>query len=580
MASVPLLQRLVPVSVWAPHYRRDDLRGDLAAGLTVGAMLVPQSLAYALLAGLPPETGLYASIVPVVVYALLGTSRQLAVGPVALTSLLTAGALAPIAAEGTAEYVAAAAALALIVGVIHLGLGALRLGFLVNFLSHSVLVGFTAGAAVIIGFSQFKHLLGISVDRKDVFVETIGEYLSALDGTHGLTVVMGVGAIIMLIGLKRFAPVVPAALVVVAVTTVVSALFGLEDRGVKVVGDIPDSLPGFGLPDLGDGLVADLAGIALVITVVGFLESVAIAKVYARRQRYEVDANQELIALGTANVGAGLFAGYPVTGGFSRTAVNAGAGANTPLASLITALSVLLTVLLFTPLFAELPKATLGAIVVVAVAGLVDIDELMHLAKVDRADFGVAVFAFVATLAIGIELGIAAAVAASVIVVLARQARPHTAELGRVPGTRVYRNRSRFPEVETDDRIVVVRIDASLTFVNATFLRPRIERLLAEHPAVEAVVIAAQGINSLDASAEQALGALLDDLDARGIELHFASIKGPVRDTLISSGLWDRLGVRLHAGVAEAVDHLSGREPQEPTTTDGRRRLGVDERSS
>ncbi len=411
---------MLPILDWAPRYERTDLRSDLAAGLTVGAMLVPQAMAYALLAGLPPEVGLYAATIPVVIYALFGTSRQLAVGPVAIVSLLTASALAPLVEEGTSGYLAAAALLALMVGVVHIVLGVGRLGFLVNFLSHSVLVGFTAAAAIIIGFSQAKHLFGISTERKDHFYETVLEFFDKVSGTNSTTLILGVVALLALFAMKRYAPRVPAALVVVVGSILAVEAFDLEDRGVKVVGDIPDSLPAFGFPDFGGSLVGNLATTAVVITIVGFMESIAVAKVYARRHRYEVVANRELIGLGAANVAAGLFGGYPVTGGFSRTAVNDTAGARTPLASLVTAGVVLATIAFLTPLFASLPNAALGAIIVMAVVGLVDVAEMRHIAEVKKSDLIGLSVAFFATLALGIELGILVAVVASMLVVFAR----------------------------------------------------------------------------------------------------------------------------------------------------------------
>ncbi|MDH3756095.1 MAG: sulfate permease, partial [Acidimicrobiia bacterium] len=380
------VDRVAPLVGLLRGYERTDLRGDLAAGLTVGAMLVPQAMAYALLAGLPPEVGLYAATLPVIAYAFFGTSRQLAVGPVAIVSLLTATALAPLVEEGTAGYLEAAALLALMVGVVHVVLGLGRLGFLVNLLSHSVLVGFTAAAAVIIGFSQAKHIFGISVDRKDHFLETVREVAGSLGDTNGTTLVLGLTSIAVLVGLKRVAPRVPAALVVVVGSTLAVSLLDLEDRGVTVVGEVPGSLPTFGLPGLDGSLIGSLVPTALVITLVGFMESIAVAKVYARRNGYDVDPNQELVGLGMANTTAGLFGGYPVTGGFSRTAVNASAGSRTPVASLVTAGLVLLTIVFLTPLFTSLPNAALGAIIIVAVAGLIDVAEMRHIAAVKRTD--------------------------------------------------------------------------------------------------------------------------------------------------------------------------------------------------
>jgi SulP family sulfate permease len=545
----------LPITGWLRRYRRGDLRSDLAAGVTVGAMLVPQAMAYALLAGLPPEVGLYAATIPVLIYAVFGTSRQLAVGPVAIVSLLTATALAPLVEEGTGGYVAAAALLALMVGVVHIVLGIGRLGFMVNFLSHSVLVGFTAAAAIIIGFSQVKHLFGISVDRRDHFYETVGEVVGEVGSTNSATILLGLSALVALFLLKRYAKRVPGALVVVIASILAVELFDLESRGVKVVGDIPDSLPTFGLPDVDGSLVGSLATTALVITLVGFMESIAVAKIYARRHRYDVDPNKELIGLGASNVAAGLFGGYPVTGGFSRTAVNESAGARTPLASIITALIVLATIAFFTPLLSSLPNAALGAIIIMAVGGLVDVKEMRYIAKVKRSDLIGLGVAFVATLTLGIEIGIAVAVIASMLVVFARMSKPHTAVLGRIPDTTTFRNTTRFPEAEDFDGIRVVRIDAALSFVNAT----NVKRLLLAHAdaidtAPRSLVLEASGINDLDATGAEMLDEVVEELEARHVGFHLANVKGPVRDVLRRTTIWDE--VPLHSSAEDAVEAI------------------------
>ena len=522
-------------------------------------MLVPQGMAYALLAGLPPEIGLYASTLPLLAYALLGTSRQLAVGPVAIVSLLTASALAPLYEQGTAGYISAAALLALLVGAVHLVLGFGRLGFIVNFLSHSVLVGFTAAAAIIIGFSQVKHLLGVSVPRTDHFHETVREIVTALGETHPTTLALGAGSVALLLVLKRVARRVPGALVVVVATTLIVTITDLTSEGVATVGSIPDSLPMFALPDFGGGAIVDLLPTALVITLVGFMESIAVAKVYARRHRYDVEANRELVALGASNVAAGLFGGYPVTGGFSRTAVNDSAGAKTPLASVITAAIVLITIALLTPLFENLPKAALGAIIIVAVINLVDIAEMRHIAAVKRTDLVGLSVAFFATLILGIEVGIAVAVVASMLVVFARMSKPHTAVLGRIPGTTSWRNLERFPDAETISGIDVIRIDAALSFVNAQ----HVKRLLGDRAArlVEeprALVLDCSGINDIDATGAETLAEILTDLDESPVVLHLCDVKGPVRDVLRRAGLWDRLDSRIHATAHQAAEFITG----------------------
>lgn len=543
------ISRLLPAdraTVWA----------DLAAGLTVGAMLVPQAMAYALLAGLPPEVGLYASTVPLVLYAVLGTSRQLAVGPVAIVSLLSATALAGVAEEGSGGYVAAAATLAFLVGVIHVVLGIGRLGFLTRLLSHPVLVGFTSAAALIIGLSQVKHLLGVSIDGSEHAYETAWNLLGAVGDVHALTLAVGVGAIGLMVGLKRVSPSVPGALAAVAVTTVTSVVFDLEGRGVGVVGDIPQGLPALGLPsDL--GIVGRLLPAALVITLVGFMESIAVAKVYARRNGYEIDANRELIGLGAANLGAGLVGGYPVTGGFSRTAVNADAGARTKSAAVVSAVIVTVVIVALTPLFAQLPSATLAAVVVVAVAKLFDLAEIRHIRALKTADFVTLVVAFVATIVFGVELGIGIAVAASIVVGAVRMMTPHTAVLGRLPGTSTYRNLERFPAAERIPGVVIVRFDVSLSYLNVEFMKRRVHRLVADaDEPVRAVVLDGSGVNDIDTSATEALSELIAELADQDVAVHLASVKGPVRDVLLRDGLYRSLGDRVHDQVDDAVRAL------------------------
>lgn len=571
--SAHRLRAFAPILDWAPQYRRTDLQGDVAAGVTVAAMLVPQAMAYALLAGLPPAVGLYAATLPVLAYAVFGTSRQLAVGPVAIVSLLTASALAPVADEGTAEYLGAAAVLALMVGVIHLVLGVGRLGFVVNVLSHPVLVGFTAAAAIIIGASQVKHVLGVSIPRSEHLVDTLIELVRALDRTSALTLVIGASSIAVMLLVRRVRRTVPAALLVVVISTLAVEVFGLDERGVATVGDIPGGLPSLVLPSFDGSLIGSLFGTAVIITLVGFMESIAVAKVYARRNGYEIDANQELVGLGASNVTAGLFGGYPVTGGFSRTAVNAAAGARTGLASIITAGLVIVTIAFLTPLLSSLPQAALGAIIIVAVVNLVDVAEMRHIASVKRSDLLALGVAFVATLVLGIELGIGVAIAASLLIVFARMSKPHAAVVEQVPGTTSYRNVERFAATVHVPGVRVVRIDAPLSFVNASFAK----RLVLDHAtalAEEAVagtasthptlVLDCSGLNDLDTTAVVELTDIISELERLGIELRLADVKGPVRDVLRRAHLWDRLDGRLHATTHDAVLAATGREPGRP----------------
>ena len=580
------LSRSLPILQWGRRYDRADLRGDLVAGITVSALLVPQGLAYALLAGLPPQVGLYASIVPVLVYAALGTSRQLALGPVAIVSLMTASALAPLYDEGTPEYLAGAAVLALLVGLVHLVLRVGRLAFVVNFLSHSVLVGFTAASAIIIVASQVKHVLGISIPRTDAVLDTALEVGRHIDETHTPTLVLATACIVATLAFRRLSRRVPGALVVLLGSIVAVELFDLEARGVRTVGDIPSSLPGVSIPNVDGSALGQLLTAAVAITLVGFMESIAVAKVYARRHRYDIDPDQELTAIGMANIASGLFGAMPVTGGFSRTAVSDSAGTRTPLASIVAAVLIVPTVLFLTPVFASLPQAALGATIMVAVVNLVDVREMRHIAHVKRSDLIGLGIAFGATLVLGIERGMVVAIVASMLVVFARMSKPHSAVLGRIPGTTNYRNVHRFPDVESCDGVRVVRIDAALSFVNAQ----HVKRLCLGHAAElvdpgqpgepggdarpRALVLDCSGINDIDATGADVLGEIVTELDASPVALHLADVKGPVRDVLHRAGLWSRLDGRIHATDHEAVEAITGRCDR-PLSA---RAAGIDER--
>ena len=570
-----LPNRIAPITQWAPAYRRDDLRSDLVAGATIAALLIPQGLAYAVLAGLPPQIGLYASIAPVLAYAVFGTSRQLAVGPVAIVSLMTATTLAPLYEQGTGAYVAGAAALALLVGAVHLVLRFARLGFLVNFLSHSVLVGFTAASALIIVASQIKHVLGIRIPRTDSFVETLREDVSALGTTHGPTLLLGLACIAGALLLKRYMRRVPGALVMIVGAIVAVRLLDLTSRGVATVGEIPGTLPGFSIPTFDSGVLGTLSRAAVAITLVGFIESIAVAKVYARRHRYEVDANQELVGLGMANVASGMFGGLPVTGGFSRTAVSDADGTKTALASIVAALLIIPAVLFLTPVFADIPQDALGATIIVAVINLIDVKAMRHIIFVKRSDAIGMGIAFGATLIVGIERGILVAVIASMLVVFARMSKPHTATVGRIPDTTSYRNIDRFPEATTTAGIRIVRIDAAVSFVNAGTVK---RRCLAEAAAINtspyALVLDCSGINDIDATGTEAISELVTELDESPVTLHLCDVKGPVRDVLRRTDIWTRLAGRIHATAHQAVLTIEGQR----ATPDSLREAGIDER--
>jgi sulfate permease, SulP family len=555
----------VPALRWLRGYDRATLGADVVAGLTVAVMLVPQAMAYAALAGMPPVTGLYASIVPLVVYALLGTSGQLAFGPVAIVSLLTASALAPLAAGDPATYVALAAVLALLVGALLLLLGLLRLGALVSFLSHSVISGFTSAAALIIGFSQARELLGIDTERSESFIGTLTGLAANAATANPATVAIGLGSVAALVAGKKLAPRVPTALLVVAVTTGATALLGLADAGVATLGEVPSGLPRPALPAITVDAVLALLPSAAAIALISFLEGISVAKAIAAKTRQRIDADAELVASGAANLAAGVFQSFPVAGGFSRTAVNHQAGARTPMASLITAAVVALTVAFLTPLFFHLPRAVLAAVIVVAVAGLVDLGSARHAWRVRRSDAAVLGLTFAATLLIGVEPGIAVGVAASLALLLWRTGNPHTAELGRVTGTTRFRNTDRYP-TRTDPTVAVLRVDGPLYFASAKRFDDRVTGLVADRKDLAAIVLDCSAVTGMDTDGSHALAELDRKLDDAGVTLHLATVRGPVRDVLERAGLWERLHDRIHPAIPAALDGvgLTDRSPLRP----------------
>lgn len=555
------LRRWIPAFSWLPNYDRANLGGDLSAGLTVAVMLIPQGMAYAMLAGLPPIVGLYASVFPLLAYAFLGTSRQLAVGPVAMVSLLVATGVGTIAPAGSAEYIGLAVVLAGMVGVLQLAMGVFRLGALVTFLSHPVVSGFTSAAAIIIGLSQLEHLLGVRITKSPRLHELVIDAAAKVGDTHALTLAIGAGSIVALVLLKRWNPRFPGALTVVVAGTVITWALGLADRGVRIVGEVPSGLPVPSVPAFDLSQLGSLVPTALAIALVGFMESISVAKAFARRNRYEVDANQELRGLGVANVVGFFFGGYPVTGGFSRTAVNAQAGARTGLASAITAVFIGVSLLLFTPLFYFLPKAVLAAIVMAAVVGLIDVKEPVHLWRVKPTDAMLLGLTFVSTLFLGIEEGIGIGVVASLGLFVYRSTRPHDAVLGRLPGTTDYRNVKNFPEAEEVPHVAIWRFDASFYFANADRFRDRVDALLVRGDDVRAIVLDASGINDIDASAEALLHDIHQRLSAAGIALYFANVKGPVRSVMERGGLIEAVGASrfffsVHAAVEAARSDL------------------------
>lgn len=543
---------------WLHGYRRADLPHDVVAGLVTAVLLIPQSMAYAQLAGLPPQVGLYASVAPLAVYAVLGTSRQLSVGPVAITSLMVFSGVSALAAPGSPRFIELALVLALVVGAAKLALGLLRLGGLLHFIAHPVLAAFTTASALLIAAGQLKHLLGVPIGGGRLHATLLDAARRAGDANPA-TLAIGLATIALLVAFRRglrpalartrLGPLVVTLLVSAAplVTVVLGTLvtFGLRlDRtaGVAVVGAIPLGLAPLRLPAVEwSADVAALWPAAMAIVLVSVVESIAVAQSLASKRRQAIDPDRELVALGAANVAAGLFGGYPVTGGFARSVVNDQAGAVSGAASLVTAAAIALVLAWFTPLFAFLPQAVLAATVIVAVVGLVDLREPRRIWRANRGDALVWAMTFAAVLALGVEGGIFAGVATSLALLLWRTSRPHIAVVGRLGDGEVYRNVLRH-RVTTWPHVVAVRVDESLYFANARYLAQALLRIVADRPAVRHLVLIGSAVNAIDSSALHTLESLLAELRDAGVELHLAEIKGPVMDGLERTDFLDKLG--------------------------------------
>ncbi|KGF67122.1 sulfate:proton symporter [Hoeflea sp. BAL378] len=564
----------MPVFDWGRRYDRDAFGNDLVAAVIVTIMLIPQSLAYALLAGLPAETGIYASIAPILLYALFGTSRVLAVGPVAVVSLMTAAAIGNLAEPGSPELLTAAVTLAFLSGLFLILLGVLRLGFLANFLSHPVVAGFITASGILIAMSQLRHILGIPAGG-DTLPELVVSLYAHLGEINPVTLVIGMGATIFLfwvrkglmplllsLGLKpRLAGVLTKAgpVAAVVVTTFATWALGLsENFGVRVVGEVPQGLPPLTLPSFSPDLWGTLIGSAVLISIIGFVESVSVAQTLAARRRQRIVPDQELIGLGAANIGAAFTGGYPVTGGFARSVVNFDAGAETPAAGAYTAVGLMLAALMLTPLIYHLPQATLAATIIVAVLSLVDFSILRKTWTYSRADFAAVSATIVLTLGLGVEVGVTAGVALSILIHLFKSSRPHMAVVGRVPGTEHFRNVNRH-SVETDHTVLTLRVDESLYFANARYLEDKITDMVAARPGLKHVVLMCPAVNEIDMSALESLEAINERLSALGVRFHLSEVKGPVMDRLRTSDFLTHLSGKVFLSQHQAALELAAK---------------------
>ena len=566
------LARYLPFMEWVRGYGGGVLTDDLIAAAIVTVMLVPQSLAYAMLAGLPPEVGLYASILPLIAYALFGTSRTLAVGPVAVVSLMTAAAIGQMQLATPEAYVAAAVALALVVGLMLLVAGVFRLGFLANFLSHPVISGFISASAILIALSQIGHLLGVKLSGHTL-PEILGSLAAQLPQTNLATLAVGAGAVVFLWSARRYLArllvgglglrprladiaVKLAPMLAVIATTFIAWSLSLDDAGVRLVGDIPSGLPLPSLPDFQPALWRQLLEPAALIAIIGFVESVSVAQTLAARRRQRIDPDQELIGLGAANVASAVGGGYPVTGGFARSIVNFDAGARTPAAGAFSALGILLVTLSLTGLLYYLPRATLAATIVVAVLSLVDLGSIRRTWTYSKKDFAAVAATILLTLGIGVEAGVMAGIVTSLALFLYRTSRPHMAVVGLVPGTEHFRNIKRH-KVLTDPAVLGLRVDESLYFANARFLEDAVYDMVARQPDLKHVILLCSAVNEIDASALESLEAINERLHDMGVAFHLSEVKGPVMDRLQRTGFLDELSGEVFLTHYRAVRALA-----------------------
>lgn len=566
------LARYFPILAWTRTYNGTTLTSDVVAALIVTIMLIPQSIAYAMLAGLPPEVGLYASIAPIIAYAVFGTSKVLAVGPVAVISLMTLTAAGKIAPAGSAEFIAAALILAFLSGAILIAMGVLRLGFLANLLSHPVVSGFITASGIIIATSQLKSILGIEA-HGDALPELVQTLAQNIADTNLPTLIIGVlstaflfwvrkGLKPLLVGLglaPRPADLIAKAgpIAAVAVSTLAVVFFDLEAKGVKVVGTIPQSLPPLTMPLFDLELWQSLAVPALLLSVIGFVESVSVAQTLAAKKRQRIVPDQELIGLGAANIAASFSGGYPVTGGFARSVVNFDAGAETPAAGVFTAIGILIAALFLTPLLYSLPIATLAATIIVAVLSLVDFKTPRTIFAYSKSDFAAMMATILVTLTLGVEPGVIAGVSLSLALFLWRASRPHAAIVGRVPGTEHFRNVLRHAVI-TDPHILTIRIDESLTYLNARWLEEFISEQVALHPSLKHLILMCSAVNAIDASALESVEAINHRLKDGAIHLHLSEVKGPVMDALKRSHFLHELTGKVWLSQNEAFEGLLG----------------------
>lgn len=539
------MKKYIPILQWISKYNSTFLKNDAIAGITVGVVLIPQGIAYAMIAGLPPIYGLYTALIPQLVYAILGTSPRVAVGPVAMDSLLVAAGIASLSIVGVENVVAVAILLAFTVGLIQVLLGVLKLGFIVNFLSRPVISGFTSAAAIIIGVNQFRNLLGIPIPRSNRIHEIMIHFYQMVLDTNLQTFSIGTGAIAIIVILKKINKKIPSPLVVVVLGILILKYFNQFFPEVDIIKEIPSGLPSFGIPDIGLDKISELLPIAITIAMIGFLETVSIGKsLETNEDVIQVSPNQELIAIGLGNMLGSFFKSYPSTASFSRSAVNQDAGAKTGFAAFFSVAVVASVLLFLTPLFYYLPKSVLAAIIIVSVLKLIDYREAVRLWKVNKIDFWMLLVTFIGTLFFGIKEGIGVGVGLSLLMVIFRTSKPHIAILGRIPNTGYFRNINRFNDVEVNNEVLIIRFDSHLYFANTNYFREQLDILsLQKGDTLKLIIVDCECINGLDSTGAAMWNDRIDYYALQGIKIYFTNVKGPVRDAMSKAGIIDKIGI-------------------------------------
>ncbi|HAO15727.1 MAG TPA: sodium-independent anion transporter [Tenacibaculum sp.] len=540
-----LIKKLIPIFAWLPGYKKEYLQNDIFAGITVAIVLIPQSIAYALIAGLPPIYGLYTALIPQVIYAVFGSSRQVAIGPVAMDSLIVATGVSTLALVGSESYISIAILLALIVGSMQLLMGVFQLGFIVNFLSRPVITGFTSAVALTIGLNQFKNLLGVEFLQSDQIHILLDDIINRIQFLNIKTTIIGLLACITIFLFRKFNKKIPNALIVVTGGIILIKYFGDSWEGVDIIKGVPSGLPTFSIPVIDVPLIKELMPIALTLVMVGYLETISIGKTLESKQdQYRVQPNQELIALGLSNILGSFFKAYPSASSFSRSAINAESNGKTGVAAFVSSILVTLTLLYLTPVFYYLPKSILAAIIIVAVFNLINIKEARRLWRANNLDFWLLVATFSSTLVFGIEYGILVGVGLSLILLIYRTSRPYVTELGKVPNSDFYRNKNRFKEVLIDNEVLVFRFDAQLFYANAGYFRDKLEEMTGEKGAVlKLIVLDAESINRVDSTGVDMLIERIRFYKKKEITFYLAGVKGPVRDALFRGGVLDEISI-------------------------------------